>query len=239
MKNCTYILLLIIVLFTSASCTFSADDVYTDDTTEQYQLYDYYIDEYGNEGIVAYMYGSKSTTYQYILVISLDEAFLPWGPMGEKVYKATDVSHTTLRDPAFGVAMLQAMTSIGIQRYPAQEWCNKMNSKEQLPRAGSWRLPSYYELRLIFGEDGENLQSLNNALNGVGGKLISKNNMYWTCVEDFDNYITINNTVSDYDQDNRAIITSPENTTYGNKDRWLKKNHYFVRAIKYVYYRHK
>lgn len=233
-------LTILLTMLLCAACTFKANGVYTDDTTEEYELYDYYIDSYGNEGIVAYIY--SSSYYKYIIVISADEAYLPWGPMGERVYKSDSVSSSALRNPSFGVAMHQAMYSIGIDRYPAQAWCNRKNGENELPRAGSWRLPSYYELRTLFGEEGKNVQNINNALNGIGGTPLTttgNDDKYWTCVEDIDHYVTINGQESDYDRENRAIIISPDIYTFGNKDRWLKKNYYRVRAIKYVYYQYR
>ncbi len=209
------------------SCSFDSSEVYTDETTEEYELYDYYIDSYGNEGIVAYNSPTKK------IVISSDESFLSWGPMGELVYKSDSISFSYLTSPYFGTAVHQIMKSMGVGRYPAQAWCDLKNMNEQFPRAGSWRLPSYRELRLIF-EDG--VEELNKALLSIGGSIIDVNNLYWTCVEDFDNYIQIEGVSLEYDKENCAIMTSPNNSTYSYKDRRLKKNKYFVRAIKYVYY---
>lgn len=222
------------VLF--CSCSFESEGVFTDDTTEEYELYDYYVDSYGNEGIVAYIRQSTDSERKYIIVISADESYQSWGPMGERVYKSDSVSSSVCNASGFGVAVLQAMRSIGIDRYPAQSWCNSKNEQEEYPRAGSWRLPSYYEFGLIRGTNGSKVESLNSALKGIGGTPILTSQKYWTCTEDFDNYITIEGKDCNYDRENRAVITSPINTTHSNKERWLKKNKYHVRAIKYVYY---
>lgn len=232
----TVVLLIFIVSLLGFSCRFESEGVFTDDTTEEYQLYDYYIDSYGNEGIVAYIHSSKNSDRKYMIVISSDESYESWGPMGENVYKSDTISKSGINQPSFGVAMHQAMKSMGIQRFPAQTWCDKKNFNEEYPRAGSWRLPSYHEYQLIFGQKGEKVDVLNSSLKGIGASPIIKNNMYWTCVEDFDGYITIKDKLSDYDKENRAVISSPLNATYGYKDRWIKKNKYYVRAIKYVYY---
>ena len=235
MKRFSYIFLLCIALL-QVSCEFKSKGVFTDDSTEKYQLYDYYIDEYGNEGIVAYIYSGYSGR-EYMIVISLDESYQPWGPMGEMVYKTDSVTSEMLQDPSFGVAVHQAMWSAGMARYPAQAWCDAKNNGERYPRAGSWRLPTFHELRLLFDENKDrSLPALNAALAGVGGTTVNSNNLYWTCVEDFNGYITFKSSKSDYDRENRAVITSPTNSSYTNKDRWLKKNKYYVRAIKYVYY---
>jgi hypothetical protein len=231
-------LLLYIVSFLGFSCSFESEGIFTDDTTEEYQLYDYYIDSYGNEGVVAYIHNSKNTGRKYVIVISSDESYHSWGPMGENVYKSDTISKLGINQPSFGVAMHQAMKSIGIKRFPAQAWCDEKNSNEKYPRAGSWRLPSCQELQLVFGTKGEKVDVLNASLTGIGASPINKNNVYWTCVEDFEGYITIKGEQSDYDKENRAVISSPLNSTFSYKDRWLKKNKYYVRAIKYVYYQY-
>lgn len=229
MKN-LYILFILTVLLCLISCSFESDDIITDDTTEQYDLYDYYIDEYGNEGIVAYI------QTKYIIVISSDESYESWGPMGETVYKG-NISSTELILAHFGVSIHQAMKSIGIEKFPAQNWCDQKNKPEKYPRAGSWRLPTKRELNLIFGKSGEKVDRLNSALLRSGGYSINKNEYYWTCIEDYDGYIEIDDIVSNYDPENRAFMMTYDNATFGNKDRWIKKNKYYVRAIKYIYYR--
>lgn len=227
------LLLSISLLLLSTACSFESDALYTDDTTEECQLYDYYIDEYGNEGIVAYVYQSKSTQRKEVIVISADEALLPWGPTGMAVYQADTLKKNTLNSSTFGVSMHQSMKSIGIDRFPAQAWCDAKNGNEPYPRGGSWRLPSFYEMNLAL----KDVDALNAALTSIGGTTISVSSHYWTCVEDYSGYITINGADNtDYDCQNRAVITSASNSTYSNKDRWLKKNKYNVRAIKYVYF---
>lgn len=214
------------------SCGIGSEGVYTDDTTENYQLYDYYIDEYGNEGIVA------CRTSKYIIVISADETSQPWGPTGERIYKK-EFYESDSELPGLGVAMLQIMRSKGIERFPAQNWCDMKNMEEELPRAGSWRLPTFHELELIFGEQGANVGKLNLALRSIGGEDIrtGEDDRYWTCAEDLNGYIVFtNNTESDYEPENRAVVTSSNFTAYVYKDRWVKKNKNYVRAIKYIYY---
>lgn len=235
MKN---FLLLFILCIVFSSCSFESEGVFTDDTTEEYKLYDYYVDSYGNEGIVAYIHHqSTMSKRKYIIVISADESYQSWGPMGERVYKSDSVSRSVCNASEFGIAVLQSMCSIGIERYPAQFWCYSKNQQEVYPRAGSWRLPSESEFKLI--SSSFKVESLNSALKGIGGTPILTDQMYWTCTEDFDNYIIINGNTSDYDSKNRAVIISPTINTYfnySNKERWLKKNKYYVRAIKYIYY---
>ena len=233
MKNSSF-LLTFLYCFLFMSCSFESEGIYTDDRTEEYQLYDYYIDSYGNEGIIAYI--DLTDPIHMIIVISADESYESWGPMGECVYQCDSIGKSAFTQPVFGVAMHQAMKSIGMESFPAQAWCDKKNNDERFSRAGSWRLPTVYELRSILGTDGSRVNSLNSALRGIGAQPISDEMMYWTCVEDHDDYIDITGVDSDYDKENRAVIMSPHIGTYGYKDRWLKKNKYCVRAIKYVYY---
>lgn len=223
----TYIFLSLLI----ASCSFEADEVFTDERMEEYELYDYYVDQYGNEGIIAYISSNK----ECVIALSLDESLQYWGPTGEEIYKGS-TKRIEIASVKFGVAMHQAMMSMGIERFPAQNWCNQKNISEQYPRAGSWRLPSRYDFSLIFGTEGQRLERVNAALKSANGTPLEKEEMYWTCTEDIDGYITFNDVIPDYDQANRAVTCSPLNTTNYNKDRWIKKNQYLVRAIKYVYY---
>ena len=237
-QRCFYILaFLSINLLTCCTKSNWSDDCIIDGDYEAYTLNAPYIDEYGNEGVIAYI-SEKEGEIKYIIAISLDEGYESWGPMGEAVYKVDSINFDTISNyyflyqPAFGLMMMQSMKSIGIERFPAQNWCDKKNIGDPYPNASSWRLPTYYELRLVFSNKG-----LSNALTQAGGDPLYNNYYYWTCVEDIENYMTFDNIVSDYDRENRAINMNPKGNAYVNKDYWLKKNKYHVRAIKYVYYK--
>ena len=208
------------------SCDKESEALLVDELDEEYQLYDYYIDENGNEGIVAYIRNYEGSSsrypkgYKYMIVISSNESLEPWGPMGETIVNGTygyDSEQTA------GITMLQCMNSRGLNRYPAQNWCFSKNRSTEIS-SSSWRLPTNNELLQIFGSNGKNISNLNHALQITGGELIDDTQFYWTCMED-------------YNQADRAILTSPHiSSTSENKDRWLKKNKYYVRAIKYIYY---
>lgn len=221
-----------------SSCDDESDALILDETDEIYELYDYYVDESGNEGVVAYQSTLKDEDnpepYKYLLVISADETTLPWGPMNEYVMPLDTFRNSELKTNYFSLAMLQTMYSKKISRYPAQEWCFAKNHSHEI-YAGSWRLPSRNELYNILSSTSR-VVKLNTAMRNIGGAEFEAGNMYWTCTEDFNNYITIKGQESDYDQANRAVITSPGNYVYGDKNKWLKKNAYHVRAIKYIYY---
>lgn len=230
-KTVFYILSLTATLL--ASCDHESEGVYTDETTEPVQLYDYYVDKYGNEGVVVYITESSRT---YYIVLSSDESCQPWGPMGEQIYAVDSIQKTSLSTASYGVAMLQTMKARDINRYPAQAWCDRKNQEEDNPRGGSWRLPTYKEWTLILGSKGAKVSLINSAMSGIGGTLLKENQMYWCCDEDYEGHIKITDVTSDYDSQNRAVITSPLRSTYSTKERWLKKNKHYVRAIKYIYY---
>lgn len=217
--------------------SFKSDDVIINEVGEDCALYDRYIDQYGNEGIVAFV-GGEDFWEDCIIVVSLDEGYESWGPLDETVYKVDEISFDTITNyyilyyPVFGLMMQQSMKSMGIERFPAQQWCDRKNQGDPYPNAASWRLPSYYEAQLIFSSP-----ELNDALIKAGGTPIDNNHFYWTCAEDIEGYVNPVGVTPDYDQENRAILLTPLNTSFSDKDHWLKTNKHHVRAIKYVYYK--
>lgn len=229
-------LFILLVLFGFISCTFESDGLYLDELGDVKNLYDHYVDEYGNEGIVVSIRHGYSSEYKKkilkaVIVVSTDEFYGEWGPMGELVMKKDSMDYYAVEKGTYGLAVLQSMKSIGIEKFPAQEWCD-MKNKGKLPYAGSWHLPTDYEYSIAF----YNLPSLNAAIYDADGDVVDEDALYWTCVEDFDGYMVINNTVSDYDKENRAAVMTADGYTYVDKDRWIKKNKYHVRAVKYIYY---
>ena len=237
MGKIKYIGLLLIVAVL-VSCSIKPKSVYTDELENGCRVYDYYVDAHGNEGIVAAIFQPIDNDGVCILVISLDEASLRWGPMGEKVYQENTYVYG-LSTASFGIAMLQSMKSRGISRYPAQEWCDQKNKDEAYVRGGSWHLPTVYEYERIFGEGGYKVDSLNAALLKAGGVPISTSYMYWTCVEDIEKAWSFENIKNTYDPENRAVPMDYQIRSFTNRDHWLKKNWYNVRAVKYIYYEYK
>lgn len=201
---------------------------------EEYDLYDYYIDEYDNEGIVVLVQEFKNRP-SYIIVMSLDESYEYWGPLGTIVNKDNEINDYLL----LGVIMHQGMSYIGIDSFPAQDWCHKKNKNEKYPWAGSWRLPTDYELgRAITVPFYGNLIQLNEAIERYGGVPIDKTKPYWTCTEDYDRtQETAGESVTIYDPANRALVVAADYTLYNDKKEWLKSKKHYVRAIKYVYYK--
>ena len=74
------------------------------------------------------------------------------------------------------------------------------------------------------------IENKDNKFNVIFNDIINILKFYYT------DYITIKGKETDYDAENRAVILTPQKTTSGVKDRWLKKNSHYVRAVKYIYY---
>lgn len=211
----------------------SCSIVLTDERGDQLEIYDYYVDSNGNEGIVVYANSSR------IIVMSLDEAELSWGPQDNQVFALQDKDLLTRN--TFSLSMQYAMIEAGLDQFAAQAWCQKKNPNGAV-EMGNWRLPSYYDWdRCIMWKSDKNrhLKQLNKFLKLYGGKELSEQDYYWTCTEDYDEYFVFNDTtlVYDFDASNRAIAITPMLLASIEKDRWVKRNRYKVRAIKYVYYK--
>lgn len=198
-----------------------------DETSEKVELYDYFVDEFGNEGIVFYSYYSDHS--DLAIVISAEEAELPWGPMGELVFVADTIKQSYLYDNTFSLSILQEMFYKGIERYPAQNWCNDMNHG-RIPYSGSWRLPSKNEWEKVCSR----IKGINAALSDIGAAPLSEDSFFWTATEDFP--IAWESDDGDDDPANRALPLSINKTAYKNKDLWIKEMKYHVRAIKYILY---
>jgi hypothetical protein len=231
--------ILFALAITSVSlCCVSCDesDPYFDlQNGDDLQLFDYYIDEYGNEGVVMYVINASKWyhTASYKIVISLDEGYDSWGPMDHLLYKCDSIRSSDVILEDYGVAMHQLMHHIGIEKFPAQAWCHKKNMNEKHQWAGSWRLPTISEWKYV----NNYLTGLNTALKKYGGTPLNKNQMYWTCQEDYDQVLEINGEVNQtYDPMNKAIALTPTYKVIVGNNKWLKSNKYNVRAIKYIYY---
>lgn len=227
---------IIVALCLFSSCDKESGPLILDETDKEYNYYDCYTDEYGNKGIVVHITKNSDspTGRRSIIVLSTDETCCPWGPMGENV-GGQDTASYVLSEKSYSLMVYQNMKARGIERYPAQAWCDLKNGAGSTPYSGSWRLPSYDEFKHIFTRVSINL--LNTALRKNGGTPIDDDTKYyWTCTEDVENYITIiGATGLNYEAENRAVISTIKNSTSGNKDKWMKKNWYNVRAIKYIY----
>jgi len=181
-------------------------EVIWDDTTEAMQIKDYYTDEDGNEGIVVL------NSDDQILVLSLDEMILSWGPLGLEIN--SDVTSSTI-----AISMQYAMLAYGVDNFPAQAWCNAKNKRGQ-SGIGSWHLPTASEWKYVYWMYAGG--NLNDYIAQLGGTPLSEYVYYWTCDE--------------YDA-NRAKCISPMDSIPADKDLWIKSNKYRVRAVKYAKYK--
>lgn len=208
-----------------------------------YNLFDYYEDQYGNQGIViavahrTYSDRPNEKELAYIIVMSLDESYELWGPVKQQIYRKDSISTSILNQPAYGVAILQTMCAIGIDSFPAQAWCHRKNQQEIYPHAGSWRLPSANEIYLFSQKSSTHLLALNKQIIRYRGVPLKSDEMYWTCTEDYENYINFDSSEVDYNASDRAIACTPEYTALGGKKYWNKSEKHYVRAIKYIYYK--
>lgn len=241
MKFVRYILILLASL-SLVTCSKNDEDkepwVFVDDTDGvDYHLYDLYTDKYGNEGLVVYV--EEGSWGKYIQVMSVDETMAAWGPTGETILKGEPDSLWGTEQ--FSLAMLQCMKTRGIDHFPAQQWCDAKNCGEPYPRTGSWMLPSFYQMRFICGLHGSKVNLINSHLIALGKTPLSPDEYYWLSEEDYDGYLVWDDSdTADYDSDNRAVIVSPMIRGIRDKDLWIKKISYRVRAVKticYVIYR--
>lgn len=219
------------------SCYFESDELILDETFgKQYKLYDIYEDEFGNKGVVASESSNDNDiANKHIIVISADEAILPWGKTDVSIFPQDTLKSIQLHNYHYGIGVLQKMINIEISDFPAQDWCNKKNNS--IPYSGSWHLPSVFELRnLLYGK----VPKLNTVLSRIGGDSIDENSLYWTCMEDYPGYDLTNTAESSdfytYNPAQRAIPLTPSNKTYFDKTKWDKSLEYHVRAIKIIYY---
>lgn len=215
------------ILLVMAGLLSACKQVLIDERGDDLQLYDYYIDEDGNEGIVV----EKES--DAIVVLSLDEAELPWGPMDEAIIKETDKNFFNTK--RFSIAMQYAMLDKGIHKFPAQAWCYAKNKKEQIG-IGSWRLPSLNDWEYLVSVE-YHWDEINDALIKMGGVPLSTDDLYWTCTEDYQEAFTFSDEDNDFDAANRAVNITLKLRAYTRKDRWVKNSIYKVRAIKHVYYK--
>lgn len=205
-----------------------------------YDLYDCYIDDYGNRGIVADLRLDDTSSVNYIIALSLDEGVAEWGPEDEAVFPLFDGFNVGyINGFYFGLDMNQIVSSYGRGRFPVFDWCHSKNSGEPI-HSSSWILPTMSEYESIFGND---ISRLNKAMVEAGGSPIAVTEdldaLYWTAVEDIDGYFHFSDESisAEYDQKRRAVPILYPGLFPVDKTLWEKHNSYRVRAIKYIYFR--
>lgn len=239
------IIYILVFIAASSSCQKHGKEGISDNDPHDYNLYDYYVDKYGNEGIVAALvsYNDESFSYRCKIVLSLDETVATWGPMGVTVLSVNDrFNEDYPYGPQFGLQMNRMVESRGSEGFPAFDWCHKKNHGEEYLHSSSWLLPTAAELEEIFC-DGEAIDELNEHITEYGGTPIpteiTLSNCYWSCVEDIEDVLAFRDEIQatcDFDPARRAIAPTIEGKYYIDKTLWHKNNEYRVRAIKYIYF---
>lgn len=197
---------------------------------ENLKLYDYYEDEYGNEGIVVYI--ESYTNHKTAFVLSADEAVCEWGPSGFCVFEQEAVKDN-VNYSRFSLIMSRYVSLLGSERFPAFNWC--MNKNHGAPLSSdSWMLPSHKEMTEFLKS--VNLIELNHALLDIGGTPLMSD-VYWTATEDFPELVKLGDEESDYNPEDWAICVTPSLKYYTQKHIWWSKSRrHGVRAIKYIQY---
>lgn len=111
MKRVIY--LITVLLYSSCNYLNPIELIRNDDDIH---LYDYYVDEFGNEGIVTYI----STDSTNVMVVSADEGYVSWGPVDCRIYTKKE----NLLGSELSMVMLQNAIFLNINRFPAFKWCN-------------------------------------------------------------------------------------------------------------------
>lgn len=199
------------------SCEDESDKVIIDETQGiEYEIGDEYIDKYGNRGTVC-----KKKEYAHsksIMVVSADEVLASWGPLDLKVAPYDSLRLYSMDHEDIGIAMLQCARALGIEKFPAQKWCDDKNHGEKFVSGSSWHLPTNGEVEYFFG------------------RFNTESKYYWSCIEDIqgcDGSTVIN---GNYLPKDRAMPVNLDGDSFKNKDLWVKRNKYYVRAVKYIYY---
>lgn len=207
---------------------------------DTYNLYDYYVDEYGNEGIVALKLKYEGGS-EYVVVLSGDECeAASWGPEEKNLVPFnSDANIGFVRNFLYCVEVNQIAEVYGISDFPAFEWCQSKNKDGLTIHSSSWLLPSHYMLQtILYGRT----DLVDSALkrHGLTPLADNVNDYYWTCTEDIDGYIDFAYTGSlyayDFDPVSRAVPLTKNAFYSPQKMLWQKNNAYRVRAIKIIYH---
>lgn len=244
-KNIKITALIFMSIVLCGSCDdFRTNGLILDETNDKnYNIYDMYVDEFGNRGVIAY--NVPSSLASYIMIVSVDESIETWGSAETSIYPTDSISTTETNSICYGIGVLQRMIELGIEDFPAQNWCNKKNHNNN-PYTGSWHLPTYHEIRLLMDRS----YGINETISEFGGTIINDTVTHWTCQEDYigDYYTKVDSTNKyGYNPANRALVyplvkDNPSDRKYSNyryysKANWSKTNKYHVRAVKYIYYK--
>lgn len=242
MKKLPFFCIYAIMLISGCEKTITGGDGVIDNCNpDDYDLYDYYTDQYGNAGIVAAKNTDAASWVNYIIVLSLDEHVASWGPEGMAVFPVFENFNASYPDSFFfGLQMNQIIEEKGSENFPAFDWCHKKNRDGKAIHSSSWVLPAEADLNIVFSNDTD---MLNQALEKAGGRPLCEDDdgqpLYWTATEDIEDFFYFSDETieKDYDQANRAIPITASNLFPTSMPSWNKSHEYRVRAIKYIYFR--
>lgn len=208
-----------------SSCI-EADNIADVTDGKEYELYDYYVDEHGNGGIVIVAYNKRTfgRTLKYTIVMSLDEADLSWGRMGETL-SAPDTSYSY---DGYCLLMNQRAHFKGIENYPAFEWCYRKNRSRKLPNINSWILPNQKEYRTTYTHVlSTSYELINQHIVKYGGTPLDPDKPYWLAEENrFPDMV-------ERRKDNANYFFISEGVQYADT---AKNSVLGVRAVKYIYF---
>lgn len=204
-----------------------------------YQLYDYYRDELGNEGVVVWKAHSNDGR-EFVAVLSGDEADCVWGPEDVNVFPFNEHANIGFAgNPVFAIQVNQVVERLGTASYPAFQWCHAKNAPDERIHASSWMLPSDIIMYLILNKHSGDID---NALAKYGMTPLSHSGYYWTCTEDIEEYFAFSNEdytyASGFDPASRAIPVTYDALYPVMKTNWRKSLSYHVRAVKYIHYQY-
>lgn len=224
---------LVVILLVGCQTKLANDSVGFD----TYQLYDYYCDELGNEGIVAWKERYDDGP-EFVAVISGDETDCIWGPEDRNVIPFNEYANVSfLYNPVYAIQMNQAVERLGAASYPAFQWCHSKNATGERIHASSWILPSQMMMDDILEE---NYRAIDNALTQYGMTPLSQSGYYWTCTEDIEGFFRFADDEYTYaygfDPVSRAIPITFNARYPVWKTDWQKSLSYHVRAIKIIHY---
>lgn len=185
---------------------------------KEYQLYDYYIDKNGEEGIVVLNYKNK------ILVMSLDESECIWSKTGFTVANNDTIIKNYDERALF---LNQRATYLGLENFPAFKWCIDKNRSKKYPDINSWILPSlYHQSRHITSSIRYNYELINEHIINYGGTPLNPEAYYW--LADEPSLIYTSSEVSDLEH---SLAFTMSKDWIVSKERQCK-----VRAFKYILY---
>lgn len=185
---------------------------------KEYQLYDYYIDKNGEEGIIVSSYKKK------ILVMSLDESECIWSKTGFTVANNDTIIKNYDERALF---LNQRATYLGLENFPAFKWCIDKNRSKKYPDINSWILPSLdHQSRHITSSIRYNYELINEHIINYGGTPLDSEACYW--LADEPSLIYTSSEVSDLEH---SLAFTMSKDWIVSKERKCK-----VRAFKYILY---